>query len=167
MKSRYHYLLPVLILVLTLAAGCGGDDDNPTSPGGGNGGGTGGVKMSATVDGTAWQAFTATAINNSGVIAIGSSNASGEIGIGFGFQDAGPGTYTIGPGQIATANVISLDGTGWVANDARGSGSIVVTTLTADRIAGTFEFTAMRTVGTGNPATRVVTDGSFDLEFME
>ena len=167
MKSMNHPVLPVLILVLFLVAGCGGDDDNPADPGGGNGGGTNGVKMSATVDGSAWQAVTAYALNNGGIVAVGSSNENGETGIGFGFQDNGTGTYTIGPGLIPNANITSLGGTSWSASSSNGSGTIVVTTLTADRIAGTFEFIAERITGTGEPATRTVTNGTFDLEFMK
>ena len=167
MRIRYAMAPAILLVTVLLVTGCGGDDD-PASPGGGNGGGNPtGVNMSATVDGGAWQAVTANAINNSGIIAVGSSNVNGDTGIGFGFQDNGTGTYTIGPGQITNANITSVSGSSWSANGGTGSGSIVVTTLTADRIAGTFQFTAERLIGTGTPATRVVTNGTFDLEFQK
>lgn len=48
-----------------------------------------------------------------------------------------------------------------------GGGSIIVTSQTADRIVGTFSFTAELYTGSGTPVTRTVTDGAFDLPVAE
>ena len=50
----------------------------------------------------------------------------------------------------------------WTAINTQGSGTITVTTLTADRVVGTFTF-EVAAVGTQTPATRSLTNGTFDL----
>ncbi|MCP4574050.1 MAG: hypothetical protein GY838_16950 [bacterium] len=157
----------LLLTTACVIAGCGGDD-GPTKPGGGGGGGgTQTGDMTATVDGVAWTAVSASAVGaGTSVIAIGASDLNGETAIGFAFANSGTGTYAIGPGQVTNANVGDLGGATWMANGAQGGGSITVTSLTAERIAGTFQFTAPLQTGAGTPATRVVTNGVFDVAFL-
>ena len=58
----------------------------------------------------------------------------------------------------------SEGGNGWAATSAGGSGTITVTTLNAERVAGTFTF-QVNAVGQHMPATRSITNGVFDIEF--
>lgn len=158
-----------LLALLTLALASCGDDKSPTGTGGtGGGGGSGGstITMTATVDGQPWTAVSINAFDQSGIIVVGSSNVGGTIGIGFGFSSTGPGTYDVGLNEITNFNVTGLSGSSWGASGVRGSGTLTITTVTATRLVGTFEFTAPLVVGTGPPATRVVTNGVFDLELQ-
>jgi len=157
----------LLLALLTLALASCGDDKSPTGTGGGGGGDGGGTNtMAATVDGEAWTAVTANAFNQSGIVVVGSSNLGGELGIGFGFVDSGARTYSIGLNEVTNFNITGLTGNAWSARGVLGSGTLTVTTLSATRLAGSFEFTAPLSVGTGPPATRVVTNGVFDLELQ-
>lgn len=148
----------LMVLVLAGVLGCGGDD--PAGPGGGTPQGAG---MTAKIDGETWTALTAFGFRGGGLVSVGGANLNGEFGIGFGFQDMGVGDYVIGPGSTANGNVTDLDGNTWVASVDDGSGTISVTTLTAERIAGTFRYTAPRRLGDGGPDQRVVTEGVFDV----
>lgn len=150
----------ILTAVLTIAlAACGGDDGTGPNIGPNNG------TMTATVDGSAWTALQIAAVNNSGIVAISGSNAA-LLAIGFGFVGDTTGTYIIGPGFAANANVIdNQNSSSWSANSFQGSGTITVTTLTAAGASGTFSYTAPLATGSGTPATRVVTAGSFDITF--
>jgi hypothetical protein len=161
-KDKLNIWLTAVVLISHLAvAGCGGDDD-PTNPTGGSSG-TGSV--TATIDGAAWSAGFAQAVNNSGIVGVGSSSTSSEKVIGFGWVDTGASTYTIAPGSATNGTVTILGGSGWSASGDMGSGTVNVTTLTATRVAGTFSFTAPRYTGTDTPDPTVVTNGSFDVEF--
>jgi len=145
-----------ILATLTLAAlaACGGDDD-PTGPVLTQG------PLSARVDGATWTAATAFATNSGGFVAVGASNLAGEA-IGFALQGSTTGTYTIGPSIPTNAN-LTIGTNVWSAGPADGSGSIVITTLNATRVAGTFAFEVVS--GTGSPAMRSITQGTFDIDF--
>jgi hypothetical protein len=64
---------------------------------------------------------------------------------------------------IANGNVTTTAGNSWIASWDKGSGTITVTSMTSDRIVGTFEFSAPLSIGSGPPATMFVTSGAFDL----
>src|SRR5690606_14668206 len=117
------------------------------------------------IDGQPWSASVTLAAGGSqtgAVVAVSGSN-QGQRTIGFAFVSAGTGTYEIGPG--APTNALLTEGSAqWHAAAGQGSGTITVPTLTAERIAGTFEFTA-EPAGGGATGTRVVTQGTFDVEF--
>lgn len=53
----------------------------------------------------------------------------------------------------------------WTTALAPGTGSVNVTTLTATRAAGTFQFTGQAASGTQATGTKAVTGGTFDIEF--
>ncbi len=157
--SRHHTLLSsVLFAALATLAGCGGEDgDDMMGPGLGTG------SMSMTLDGQAWTAVAANVDNSNGIIVTAASNASG-VAMGFAFLDNGPGTYTIGPGQVTNANHSTQGGNLWLASGSQGSGTLVVTTLTSTRVAGTFAF-EMVAFAQETPPTRSITNGVFDIEF--
>lgn len=144
----------VVVVAVGLTA-CGGDD--PASPDVGTG------SVTATVDGSAWTASFIQAINNSGVVGVGASGPSG-ITIGFGFVNAGPGSYDVTTSSGASGTVSEGIGNVWTANSGFGSGTIVVTSIDTNGMSGTFSFTAALSAGTG-AATRSVTNGSFDVSF--
>jgi len=154
-------VLSVLLFSLALV-GCGGDDD-PAAPNRSSNPGPAG--MSANIDGQAWTSVATQAINQGGVVGVGGSENGGALGLGIGFVGSTTGTYEIGPGHISSGTVTSLTGDGWSANSNQGNGTITVTTLTTTRVAGTFSFTAPAVASGTDPPTRMVTEGSFDVEF--
>jgi len=149
-------LLRSILATLSLAAvvACGGDDD-PSGPVLTQG------PLSARVDGATWTAATAFATNTGGFVAVGASNLAGEA-IGFALQGATTGTYAVGP-SIPTNFSLTIGTNVWAAGPATGSGAVVITTLNATRVAGTFAFEVVS--GTRTPATRSITEGAFDIEF--
>ena len=154
------------LALLTLGA-CGGES-------GPNGGGSG--FMRAEIDGEEWESddialengiqYTtpgAYAIQGTKVVS-GSDALSVVLSL---FNIRGPGTYRLGMGGG------TVGGIGFVAN-ASGNwgtilsgneGTVTITTLTDDRIAGTFEFTGHASLNS-NGAVREVTNGEFDVAIV-
>lgn len=139
-------------LVLTLVA-CG--SDSPSDPL------DLGASMSARIDGQAWNATIALGGPPDAFTAV--SGSDGNRTIAFAFPgNQGPGTFTIG-GTVGVNANLTIGATQWVAGIQGGSGAITVTTISQERIAGTFAFT-MEAAETGtNPSTRTVTEGQFDI----
>jgi len=155
----------VALVALTLSlAGCGGDD-GPAAPAGTGNPNPGTGTMTAFIDGVSWSAVVTTGINQGGIVAIGGSNLNGLLAIGLAFAGTMEDTYPIGPGLIANGNVIGMAGGSWIASSTSGSGSIVVQSLTATGVSGTFSFTAPATVAGTTPAVRTVTQGTFNVPF--
>ncbi len=152
-------LMTVILLGLLALGGCG-SDDNPTDPGGGGGGGT----MTATVNGEPFSAAIVQGVRNGGALGVGASNVGAELTIGLGWLDTGEPSYNISVGSAATGTVVKAAGGTWQASGDQGSGTIIVETLTATRVAGKFSFTAVLVSTTGTPATMTVTNGTFDAE---
>jgi hypothetical protein len=148
--------LVVPILMLLLAA-CGSDE--PTGPATlANG------TYRAKIDGAQFNAISAAVVGGAGgLYSLGGGNAAGQT-IGFAWVDAGPGTYPIG-NPASTIATHTASGQTWSASVAKGSGSIVVTTSTAGRVAGTFSFVLQADAGSGATGSRTVTEGSFDLTY--
>lgn len=138
-------------LVILGMAACG--DEGPTAPGSDG-------TMTATIDGTPWTAATVSAVRSGNIVGVGAADFD-QIGLGFAFQDLGTGTYTIGPGE-ANNGLYNVGANSWNATQFQGSGTIVVTTSTPTRVAGTFEFEAV-SVGQTPVTTVSVTNGVFDL----
>lgn len=154
MKCRWYAVL----FALPLMVGCGDDDgdNNPLGPGD-----PGTSSMSATIDGESWSAVSISIIRQAGAFAIGGTSAD-AVALGVAFPDTGTGDYSIGPQGTASATLISQAGS-WIADPTHGGGMITITILTATRAAGTFSYTADATAAGTTPATRAVTNGSFDL----
>ncbi len=159
--GRGRLALLISAMMILAVSGCG-SDDSPVDPGPGTGGTTGNGQFSATIDGVAWTSDVTIAVNSSGVIAISGASVNGETGMAFGFLSTGTGVYPIGANLFSLAVMTGPGGAEWSAAEGVGSGSTTVTTLTATRIAGTFNF-VMEAEGTTTPAQRVVTGGTFDL----
>ncbi|HVT40390.1 MAG TPA: hypothetical protein VHE78_15210 [Gemmatimonadaceae bacterium] len=97
------------------------------------------------------------------IITVG-SNLGGQTTVGLTIATGGTGTQTIGPGTLAAANVL-IGSQMWQANSFGGSGTITLTTVTSNRVVGTFTFTAKALVSSVTPATRLVTSGQFDVTY--
>lgn len=141
-----------LCILLLAAAGCG--SDSPAGPGSGDG------DLSARIDGQQWMATQVFAQASQGAIAV--SGGRGQEVLSFAWIDEGTGTYTIGS-AVGTNGNFTTPNAGWLAVTTLGSGSIVVTTRTADRVAGTFSFTLVPAQGTQATGERVITNGVFDV----
>ena len=119
--------------------------------------------FSARIDGNGFNATAAAVVASGGIVSSGAGNASGRT-IGFAWLDTGPGTYAIGS-TIGTVATHTLSGNTWSASSAQGSGSIVLTTRAANRVAGTFSFVLQPDGASGATGVRTITQGRFDLTF--
>jgi hypothetical protein len=153
------------MLLLAFVTACG--DGGPTEPAG-NGKGS----ITARVDGSAWNGSAAAiASRSTGFIAVGGT-AGSQSNITFAFPADGAGTYSI-PNAVGMNFNYSEFSTGHVwqalAMGATlggiGSGTVTVTTLTAERVAGTFAFTAPAAANSSATGSRTVTNGVFDIRF--
>ncbi len=156
MRCSRLVILPATVI---LWVACGGGGKNPAAP---NNPPSGASSMSASIDGTAWSAIAVTARNANGVVIAAGSDAVRTVTISF--APTAAGAQKIGPNSVALA-IVAIGGQSWTANAVgQGSGSVNLTTLTANRAVGTFTFTAVATQGT-TPASRQVTNGKFDVRF--
>jgi hypothetical protein len=157
-------LVRALMAAALLAMGCGGDDD-PNGPGGG-----GGNIYRANIDGASWSAVSSTIQVTGGgdprlgTIVISGGNAGGDaIVLTLSFI-GGTGTYPLGVNQGTnaggTGSVVDVPNT-WLTPLSGAAGTVEITTRSATRIAGTFEFTAAP-LGGGGPDV-AVTGGEFDI----
>jgi len=145
--------LRALVLVSALVLGACSDSTTNT-PMGGQG------TLTAVVNGTTFTALSAAAVYSGGTLAVAGGNAA-ATSVGFAVipTEAGTGTYTVGP----FANGAYSEGTlGWTTA-VGGSGTFTITTLTQDRVVGTFEFVATPNTVTGATGTITVTSGAFDV----
>jgi hypothetical protein len=161
--KRATVAIALLAFVVTSACG-GGSDGNPTGPGGTTASGDGAV--TATINGSAWRsAKSADHVTRSGTIyAVGAVNLPYVLVLGIA-NVTGPGTFSLAIGSSNGSSAIVSNSTGgWGTAFAGGSGTIVVTVLTANRIAGTFSFDAVPGSGSAT-GTLQVRNGTFDLTF--
>lgn len=157
-------LVATLLLSIAMAA-CGGGD--PTIPGGG---GNGITNFTAKVDGVDWNAeFPVTAINGAaGLYSISALRVSGSNAYTLIFtlyNITGPGTYPLGVGAFnfgGTALISQVGTDGWSTPLSGVAGQIVITTLSATQMVGTFSFVATPLLG-GAGASKTVTQGVFDI----
>jgi len=153
----------LVIASLVFATACGGSDSKGvTNPNNRTSAGT----MSARIDGVA---FTAAAVsvgvNTNGLIISGASASGQGLAVGASRQK-GTGTQAFGSSAQALGT-LTLGTASWSATGTAGiggTGSITLTTLTANRAVGTFTFTAKPLAG-GAAGDKVVTQGAFDVTF--
>jgi hypothetical protein len=81
------------------------------------------------------------------------------------FNNIGPGVYGIGAINEPANAILSEGSAAWAANITGGSGSITVDTVTASRVTGTFQFSAVPVSGSGATGTMTVSNGKFALSF--
>jgi hypothetical protein len=149
----------VLIGLLSAAVlGCGSGDstdpDDELAPG----------TIVARIDGVDWITTTAFTIHANGRL-VASGNGTDNVALGFGVTAQAPGTYTTGGNGDASGLLSDANNTVWESTGPGGSGTITITSFSANEVTGTFSFNAVRTVGSSSPATRVVTNGRFRVRF--
>lgn len=152
----------ISIMVLLSAGACGGSSS--TTPTGNNNNNSSGP-MSATIDGAAWasQAPSASWKNNLVVLAGIDNALTTTVTIGFGATT--PGTYSIGfANNFGGTGIVIKSGKSWGTSLQGGTGSVTLTTLTANHMVGTFSFSAVASGG-GATGTSVATNGKFDITF--
>jgi hypothetical protein len=158
---RLSVLLPGLLLVATNCGGGGsivtGTNSAPLLNG----------TFQASINGSTWSAAGRVAVTHSVSNSLIVAGASLTYSLSFSLINAtGPGTFSLTPSQTTLASFAILSGNGaaWTTNTSGGTGSVVVTVLTANRVAGTFTFDAPASPGQGT-TTAHVTSGTFDVTF--
>jgi hypothetical protein len=154
------------VFAFALATACGGDKaETTTGPTGGTGTVTNGT-FKATINGTSWGAASAVGVSRSGnIVAV--AAVSPTYTLAFGISNLAlnqTGTFSLNTGQLNLVNISTAAGQTWSTVAPGSTGSIVITTYTANRIAGTFSFTAAALSG-GATGTLTVSNGSFDVTF--
>lgn len=153
---------------IALVAACGGDKaDTTTGPTGGTTTGTvTNGTFRATINGTSWGAASAVGVSRSNnIVAV--AAVSPTYTLAFGISNLSlnqTGTFSLNTGQLNLVNISNAAGQTWSTVAPGSTGSIVITTYTSNRIAGTFSFTAAALSG-GATGTLTVTNGSFDVTF--
>ncbi len=158
------------VVGMTLITSCGGGGGGGGGPSGGTGGGPSGtIQFTATVTSPAGtRNFNAnTVAARLGVDLIGvMGGIAGDLGIAFAFRRPSqvPATVTFDRqtwlDDEAEARVVLATGEEFSTGMEGGYGTLRITTLTDNRIAGTFQITAKSMMGTG---TTVTASGSFNL----
>lgn len=147
----------VAMILCMMVVSC--SDTGPTEP---RSGGT----LSATVSGTSWQSSKTNASYTGRVLHIVSSFQSPGPGLlMITVYDVGStGTYGIGviAGESINAAYVEFDGRKYsTAILPAPSGSVQITRLTSDSVAGTFQFVGLRNGSPGASDSLKVTDGAF------
>jgi hypothetical protein len=149
-------------MVLLSVLGCGGSSTGPNSNAGTNSCST---PLSATVNGAAWCSPLPQVTAQHSIVSFAGFDAGITSSIAMAFAATVPGTYSLafgnGTGGFAT---YVKGGQGWTSGQAGGTGSVTVTTLTANHIVGTFVFDAVASNG-GATGTVHVTNGQFNITF--
>ncbi|MFT5316095.1 MAG: hypothetical protein ACI9UK_001935 [Candidatus Krumholzibacteriia bacterium] len=133
--------------------------------------------MTATVNGGTWTAVEAGAVlddvGETGVIGMGlnPTNTAELMVVVLALPD-----WTVGEHLLTEENSNSVAGliqsgssdeSMWIAGGGYGSGSIIVTSASSTHLQGTFSFVGLRFVGAANPAMADVTNGSFNVEYLD
>jgi hypothetical protein len=133
-----------------------------------------GSTFSVTLGGAAWNAaFVQGNVTQSSQQGVGSTltiaTTNSTRGVGFLLTGVtGPGTYTLGntgtvTRQLSVTNVTNSLSNMWSSIGAGASGSVVITSMTASRIKGTFSATLVPSPGSSTTGNLVVTNGAFDV----
>ena len=157
-----HRRLLLAMSVLLVSTACGGSSSDNTTTGPTNNNNNSARSMSAKIDGVAWTATTVGAGVSNGIAILAAGNGTTTIGLSF---VPAVGTQTVTATGIVIGQ-LTIGGQTWqTAGIAGGSGSVTVTTATANHLVGTFSFTAPALTSGATPATRQVTAGAFDVTF--
>jgi hypothetical protein len=148
------------VIALLFAGACGGGSSKIT---GTNNSASG--PMSATIDGQAWASPVPQAVYKGNILSVAGIDLGITAAVSFASAVSGTGTYSLSYGnQLAGSGGVSKGGKGWTSGLQGGTGTLTLTTLTANHVAGTFAFDAVAASG-GATGTVHVTDGKFDITF--
>lgn len=128
--------------------------------------------LTATIDGAGFTGLGVTTVRSTvgGAAFLGVGGSSGFTGnyiiLSLGFP-AAVGTYTIGSGSVADAGMqIPNQNSLWSATATNGgTGTIIVTSSTANSASGTFSLTLVPLTGTKATGNKIVTNGVFNVKF--
>ena len=166
-------LKSVALMAAIAVLGCGGGDDddngNPTGP---PTGGAANGTMSAQIGGASWRSIGAINVSRQpqqNTIAFAGSGSAGSTTYAVSISIAnatGTGTHNLNVfagGDGSTLIIGNSAALGWASAGQGASGTLTITSLTTNRIVGTFS-------GTLSPAGHsagnlVVTSGTFDVTF--
>ncbi len=149
-----------LLAASVIMSSCNEEDDDNNNAGNGS--------MNLKHDGTSWTANIAVqGVNTNGVLSVtGSDGSANQCNITL-YNIPGTGTYQLGGTMTNTNSGRWTQGLG--TNDTystmlgQGTGTCVITELTASKVEGTFEFTARNTLG----ALVTITEGSFSANLAK
>jgi hypothetical protein len=163
--------LKTLAVMATLAAfGCGGGDDDDGNPTGPPGGGATNGSLTAQIGGTSWSATGTITVSRSNPNFIGlagtgfAGNAAYSLVVGIA-NATGPGTHNLNvfAGGDGSSLIVGSTTTGYGTAFTGGSGTLTITSLTSNRIVGTFSGTLPPSSGSAAPL--VITNGTFNVTF--
>ena len=163
--------LKTLAVIATIAAfGCGGGDDDDGNPTGPPGGGATNGTITGQINGATFGATGTIAVTRSApsFIGLGATLYAGttvySIVIGIG-NATGPGSHNLSlqAGGDGSSLIVGSTTTGYGTALTGGSGTITITSLTSNRIVGTFSGTLPPS--SGSAAALVIANGSFDVTF--
>jgi hypothetical protein len=154
----------IVSLALVAMSACGGGSDGGPTGTNNTAAGDGGIK--ANLNGVAWRSTKgADRVSKSGQIyAIVGLNLPYALTLALA-PVTGPGTISLNlAASTGSSAIVSTASGAWGTAFTGGSGTVVITTLTANRIAGTFSFDAVP--GSGSvTGTLQVRNGTFDVAF--
>ena len=168
-------VLRAFALLATVAAfGCGGgsDDDDNGNPTGPPTGGTSNGSMAAQINGASWRSIGAISVSRQqqqNIIGFAGTGSAGSTtyAVSIAISNAtGPGTHNLNVfagGDGSSLIIGSSAALGWATAAQGGSGTLTITTLTTNRIVGTFSGTLIAAGHSGG--NLVVTGGTFDVTF--
>jgi Family of unknown function (DUF6252) len=149
------------VVLLGLVA-CGGSSTGPTSNSSTNSCST---PLSAIVNGVAWCSPLPQVSSSSTIVSIAGFDSGITSAIAVAAAATTTGTYSLAFGNSTGGFATYAKGSqGWSSGLSGGTGSITITTRTANHIVGTFSFTAVPSNG-GATGTIQVTNGKIDITF--
>jgi hypothetical protein len=158
-RRRVRWMLPFFGITMLLSAACGGGDEGPVGPPQSD------TTLTASLEGgTTFSAATVSITSANGRLLIIASNGPNEsLGLGFELRT---GSQASGTGGTATASYVLIGTGSWTAgpNLGNSSGTLTLTTATANHVVGTFSFSLVSISGS-TPPTRQVTNGRVDIRY--
>jgi len=162
----------LMAAIVVLGCGGGGDDDDDGNLTGPPTTGTSNGSMAAQIGGASWRSIGAISVSRQqqqNVIAFAGTGSAGSTTYAVSINIAnatGPGTHNLNifaGGDASSLIIGSSAALGWATAAQGASGTLTITSLTANRIVGTFSGTLFPA---GHSAGNlVVTNGTFDVTF--
>jgi hypothetical protein len=159
-------LAVAITLLFGLATACGGDKST-TEPDQTTNLVTNGT-FKATINGTSWSAANRVVVNKGATNIVAIAAASPTYFFNFALTPlTGPGSFSLAFGNTTSGSQVTAgttSGQGWSTVGQGSTGSVVITSYTSTRIAGTFSFDAAALPGLASGVLHV-TNGSFDITY--